>query len=457
MTKTSKDQLKEFQQDYPFLSFEEFDTHENDEFFEARFHFNLSDKITFLPSFKIIKNSYYKNQIQAHDPHIANLIFHVGLIEMMSYWKATCSPKIYIKAFAINDDQAAWLKDLYYKGLGEFFYLNKLDVDPDNFVEFISTGKTVLPKIDFTPDGVGTIVPVGGGKDSVVTVEIVKKSQPNVIPFVLNSSATVNKVVEAGGFSDHFSIKRHLDPQLFDLNAKGFFNGHTPFSALLSFYTLLVAKVSGVGNIALSNESSANEPTVIGTHVNHQYSKSFEYEKNFRDYTRKYIGEGYNYFSFLRPLSELQIGALFSKYTEYHPVFRSCNAGSKQGIWCCNCSKCLFTFTILSPFLKPENLVKIFGENLYEKESLLETFQQLTGNTQEKPFDCVGTIDEVNIAVQWAMKKYYTDGLPFLLKYYSENYQKDKNFTPPNLQIIDPHHFLKSPYLEAFEHEISTL
>jgi hypothetical protein len=185
---------------------------------------------------------------------------------------------------------------------------------------------------------------------------------------------------------------------------------------LLGFYSLLIASLSGRTDIILSNESSANEATVPGTNINHQYSKSIEFEFDFREYTRMYISEDLNYFSLLRPLSELQIGGLFSEMEEFHLSFKSCNVGSRQNVWCCHCPKCLFTFIILSPFIEPEKLVTIFGKNLFEDESLSGILEQLSGQQEVKPFECIGTVDEVNVALDLATEKYPYGKLPVLLE-----------------------------------------
>jgi hypothetical protein len=63
--------------------------------------------------------------------------------------------------------------------------------------------------------------------------------------------------------------------------------------------------------IVLSNEGSANEPTVIGTNINHQYSKTYEFECDFYQYTKKYFNIDIKYFSLLRPIKEIQIAYLF--------------------------------------------------------------------------------------------------------------------------------------------------
>ena len=125
----------------------------------------------------------------------------------------------------------------------------------------------------------------------------------------------------------------------------------------------------------------------------------------------------------LRPLSEIQIAMLFSKLEEYHKVFKSCNVGSKTEPWrwCCNCPKCLFVYTILSPFLYKEKLIDIFGEDLFEKEELLNTFIELCGYGEIKPFECVGTYAEVKFAITKTIEN-LNEELPFLLKYYKDNF-----------------------------------
>ena len=69
-------------------------------------------------------------------------------------------------------------------------------------------------------------------------------------------------------------------------------------------------------------------------------------------------------------------------------------------------------------------LVNIFGEDLFEKESLLETFIELTGNGKTKPFDCVGTYEEVNFAISKTIENLEKSNadLPILLKYYKNNF-----------------------------------
>ena len=275
----------------------------------------------------------------------------------------------------------------------------------------------------------GYIVPIGGGKDSVVTLETLNINKKNDYCLIINPKQVTLKCAQIAGFEDNniIEVYRSIDKNLIELNNRGFINGHTPFSAMLAFLSYLIAYLLSKKYVALSNENSANESNIIGKKINHQYSKSFEFECDFEYYANKYLKAPVKYFSFLRPLNELQIAKLFSKYEKYHSTFKSCNVGSKdkEWKWCCNCAKCLFAFIILSPYLYKEKLVNIFETDMFEKVELLETFRKLTGNEDEKPFDCVGTFEEVNFAISKTIENIERDGkkLPYLLKYYKDNYK----------------------------------
>ena len=358
------------------------------------------------------------------------LVFNIGLVELVSYWKCACPPRVEVRCGTLDEDQVDFWKKLYWHGLGEFFYVNGIDATQDDFFSFVnenddSTGSSQVHNSQLKQSSnqaikqstLNYLVPIGGGKDSVVTLELLKNAgMGKVIPLIMNPRGATIGCIEAAGFTmdDVLVIRRTIDPHLLELNAAGFLNGHTPFSAMLAFYTLLAAQLSGIPNIALSNENSANESTVVGTSVNHQYSKSLEFETDFRNYVQSLSTldsrlSTLNYFSFLRPLSELQIAMLFSRFEKYHPVFRSCNVGSKQDIWCGHCAKCLFAYIILSPFLSPEQLTAIFGRNLLDDTSLRLEFDQLRGVAATKPFECVGTVDEVNAALAMALQRWYTN------------------------------------------------
>lgn len=412
------------------------------------FCFRLTEKRCFRPT-AFIPARPFLNMDQPKEV-MDRLVFNIGMVELVSYWKTVCPPVVRIECGALDERQQAFWKKLYWNGLGEFYYTNGIKETEEGFLRFevaesASPAPLLTPSIQHSPLTT-TLVPVGGGKDSVVTLEALKEL--GIRPLIMNPRGATLECAKKAGFErdEVLEIRRSLDPLMLELNAKGCLNGHTPFSAMLAFYTLLAAQLSGVPNIALSNEDSANESTVSGSYVNHQYSKSLEFENDFRAYVKDYCGDGYNYFSFLRPISELQIAMLFAKEEKYFDVFKSCNVGSKQDIWCGHCAKCLFAYIILSPFIAPERLDAIFGKNMLDEVALRLEFEQLTGHTESKPFECVGTVSEVNSALSMAISKWYGDRkLPALLK----SYQPEAPVTL--MDRISDQHNLTDRYLEILK------
>ena len=416
----------DLRKEYPVFTFESYAINLVDNELVIRFTFNLNNDYQFFPETRIpilenISDCFFSKGGKVDDLKL--FAFNIGMIELVSYWKAACSPTVIIKPHTLTNEQIRWWKNIYFNGLGEFYYLNGIDnPDPDNFMQIIAEG-TPLSTPDFELDDTKVLVPIGGGKDSVVTLELLRQHNINCLPLIMNPRGATISCIEAAGYmpTEIFTIKRSIHPQLLELNTLGFLNGHTPFSAMLGFNTILASVLSGRRHIALSNESSANEATVEGSTINHQYSKSFEFEQDFRAYVQQNISPKPNYFSFLRPLSELQIAALFSRFTAYHEVFRSCNVGSKTDTWCGNCPKCLFTFTILSPYIGEERLTQIFGKDLFFDSSLIPYLRQLTGMDSVKPFECVGTVDEVNASLQQTIAISPADNLSSLLQYYHQS------------------------------------
>ena len=449
----------QLRKEYPFMEYVGYEANIDSSGLHVKYEFNMAGKYTFYPGFSIPRKKFYQS-FPTHEsiqsPLFQNLIFHIGLIELISYWKTACSPEVIIKGQHLDEAQVAWWKNVYYQGLGEFLYTNAIQTSLTEFMHISASGETIQPQPISLDEAV--IVPIGGGKDSVVTLELLNKSE-QIRPFIMNPRGATLECVRVAGFGkDGFiEVNRRLDPLLLELNAQGFLNGHTPFSALLAYYSLLVSAISGHRHIALSNESSANEPTVAGTDVNHQYSKSFAFESDFRDYVKQYISSDFNYFSFLRPLNELRIAQLFAEQVKYYPVFKSCNVGSKTDIWCCNCPKCLFAFTILSPFIPMIELIHIFGKNLYELPQMLSYLKELTGIDEVKPFECVGTIDEVNAALQMYIARHKLEKQPLLIDYYSNttNFsQGEPRLAEKILKEFNNDHFLEPKFLEIIKQKL---
>lgn len=412
------DKFNEFREKYENFIYDGFNVEELSDSYKIIYNFKIEGLTCFNPSIEISKK--YLKTIGNIEEYF---LFHIGLVELISYWKCCCCKNVIINGY-LDENQIQFFKKLYYYGLGEFFYVNNINVDYETFMNIKINGKkSSIPNIEF--NGNGCLIPIGGGKDSCVSLELLKNYENNY--FILNPKQVMYDCIEANnGIDKVITVKRTIDKKLLELNDLGYLNGHTPFSAYLAFMTYFVAYLTGKKYITLSNEGSANEATVLGTKINHQYSKTYEFENDFNEYTKKYFNIDITYFSFLRPLSELQIAMLFANYKKYHKAFKSCNVGSKKvpWVWCCDCAKCLFVYIILSPYLYKNELISIFGEDLYEKESLLNTFIELTGNAKTKPFECVGTTKEVRFCVSYLINKLKKDNikLPFLLDYYDKNY-----------------------------------
>lgn len=390
---------------------------------------------------------------------ISQLVFSLGLVEMLSYWKAFCSPMIQVEASSLTAEQIEWWHKLLINGMGEYFYVNQIDFTDKDFVKIVAADQNShssnianLPSDHSAPDHVDTrqpktidsnqpstfLVPIGGGKDSIVTLELLKQFSPLTL-LLVNPTQAARDIASQSDLTT-ITVSRQIDPYLLTLNNQVYLNGHVPFSASLAFISVLVAYLHQIDNVALSNEASANEAslTYLDRPINHQYSKSFEFEKDFRDYLNDLPNTTNNtqlsaqemlkrvqhdealptYFSLLRPLNELQIGRLFAKLGQpYFSIFRSCNKGSKTNIWCGDCPKCLFAYLMLAPWLSESTMVSIFGQNLLEKEKLLPTLNALIGTTDHKPLECVGLREESLVACHLLIKRYQESNtqLPALL------------------------------------------
>lgn len=420
-------EFDKFRSEYKEFYYNSFSLTEDGDAIFLEYDFKIPGLTSFNPKIKILKKNMNFKSIDT--VYAKNMAFNIGMIELISYWKCCCSPKIIVKCGFLDNNQINFWKKIYFYGLGELFFTNNIKTDIESFVniEYLKNDNEFNYKV-IEDESDGYIVPIGGGKDSVVTLETLKINKNRDFALIINPKPVTRKCAEIAGLADNniIEVYRSIDKRLIDLNSKGFINGHTPFSAMLAFVSYFVAYLLSKKYIALSNENSANESNVVGEKINHQYSKSFEFECDFENYASNYLKAPVKYFSFLRPLNELQIAKIFSKHEKYHLTFKSCNVGSKEKdwIWCCNCAKCLFAYIILSPFLYKTKLVNIFGEDLFEKESLLETFIELTGNGKTKPFDCVGTYEEVNFAISKTIENLEKSNadLPILLKYYKNNF-----------------------------------
>jgi len=348
-----------------------------------------------------------------------NILLSLGV----SYYKIYCPKELIITNFTLTEEQANFWNTVYTKGLGEFFYKNKIDFR--GLISFPFSSDAAWKSVSF-PRKDRSLVGIGGGKDSIVTAELLKKHNKPFTNFVINTHPIREEVIKlVGGTS--ITVKRIFDPQLFQLSDReDSYNGHVPVSSHYAFIGLLCAALYDYRYIIVSNEHSSNYGSVTyhDMEINHQWSKSFEFEAMFQNYVHIFITPDVTYFSLLRQFTEIGIVKEFVKYPQYFSHFSSCNRNFKitgeksERKWCGECAKCAFAFVMLAAFLPPEKVISIFGQSLFEKKSLLQTYKELLGTVAIKPFDCVGTPDEVKGAFYLAMEKGYKDDP--VMKYYKE-------------------------------------
>jgi len=316
------------------------------------------------------------------------------LIAGVSYYKAGVPDDIRIDAYAIDAGTAALLQEIYVNGLGEFAYRNGLNLH--GRIRFPATGDDVpaAPALGLREHA---LVAIGGGKDSLVSIESLRSAGIAQTVTWIGGSQLIKACAERTGLPT-LNIGRQLAPELFDYNRQGALNGHIPVTAINSAILVFAAVLLGVDQVVFSNERSASYGSLIeGTgEVNHQWSKGWAFERDFGDHVQRLVADDLHYYSLLRPLSELAVARQFAKNDHYDAYFSSCNRnfhllGERPASrWCGVCPKCHFVFLALAPFMPKPRLVGIFGRNLLDDPEQIGGYDALLEFQDHKPFECVG-------------------------------------------------------------------
>ena len=339
------------------------------------------------------------------------------LVAGISYYKAGLAVRIDTGKYSIDPVMAKFLNELYINGLAEFAYINGLDLS--GLIDFQVNaeeppsvpGPEPASPADAYPVDLPerALVAMGGGKDSLVCLEMLRQAEIEVQPACVGGSGLIGETVKACGLP-LIRIGRRLSKGLAELNALGAWNGHVPVTAINSSILVCAALLYGYRYVVFANESSASEATLTdgrGREINHQYSKSLAFEKAFAAVVRQRVTPGVDYFSLLRPFGEIAIAGRFAKLTGLHEVFSSCNRNFHldgpqiDRRWCLQCPKCRFAALALAPFLSPRQMTAIQGADLLDDESQLPGFKALCGLEEHKPFECVGSIAESRAAMKF--------------------------------------------------------
>lgn len=368
------------------------------------------------------------------------------LIAGVSYYKAAVPPQVVIEGDPIDADTAALLENVYRHGLGEFAYRNGLDLhgrirfpcsqspplprergrgqgEGGPWQSIIASGP-LTPSVasrDFerspTSGGEGAgapalglashaLVAIGGGKDSLVSIEALRRAGVAQTVSWIGSSQLIAACAARTGLPT-LNIGRAIAPELFELNRQGAYNGHIPVTAINSAILVVAALLRGVDQVVFSNERSASYGSMIpGTgEVNHQWSKGWAFESLFGAHVQRHVAADLQYYSLLRPFSELAVARQFARTDHYDAHFSSCNRnfhilGERPvNRWCGVCPKCHFVFLALAPFMPKPRLLNIFGRNLLDDVAQTAGFDALLEYQDHKPFECVGEGREARAAM----------------------------------------------------------
>lgn len=386
----------------------------------------------------------------------ARLVF---LLAGISYYKTGAPPVIELGAHDLTEFEQDFLRTYFVEGLGEFAYQNELDLTGVEIDATTAEREAVEVASTDRP-----LVPFGGGIDSIVVVEATRKRHPDTALFVASRAGSHFDAIEKAAAVTGLPIQRadrELDPQVLRSAELGLLNGHVPVTGILSALAVTAALLDGRDAVVMSNEWSASSATLEhggpgGRSINHQWSKSLEFEAAFRDVLAQSL-PGFSYFSALRPYSELWVAHRFAALTDYHPVFRSCNRAfhldpsRRLDHWCGECDKCCFIDLILSPFMDRAALALVFdGNEPLDRPDLEPRFSSLLGDTAlAKPFECVGDAGECRAAVLLAAARIDRADNPLLHRLAAQVHH-DGREVPEVTALLRPlgPHFIDSAHAE---------
>lgn len=320
----------------------------------------------------------------------------------VSYYKVAPAPTITVRAVAPSDGWHGYVTNLYDKGMREFRHQNGLSLE---HVPTVVLGARPPTAAGRAGAPAGALVPMGGGRDSLLVALALRPMTPVLM------TVGGNPVVDVQAASLGLPLRhvgRRLDPLLFDLNRRGALNGHVPVTAINSCLAVALAVLVGAADVVMSNERSASEPTRIvgGTAVNHQYSKSAEFEVVLRAMITL-LDLPVRYFSVLRDLGEDDVSRLIGRHWDELPPFVSCNRArtaanaSSFPTWCGTCAKCYFVFLALAPHVPRATLAAAFGRDLLSTDADVEAVEHLLLQP-DRDFECIGTPYETRTALHAA-------------------------------------------------------
>lgn len=268
-----------------------------------------------------------------------------------------------------------------------------------------------------TVDPGAALVFCGGGKDSLVALDLLERSGVPYSCFVYSSSiygraaeqhrlvgdllrkATPQRVHRQWIYDD-FADTPILD--VWDATpVRSLTAAETPSSL---FASLPVVLRHGYQNVVLAHERSANTGNVVwdvtGEDVNHQWGKSLAAEMLLDAYVRDHLVADFSYFSILQPVHDPVIFSMLRRRLDAVPFTHSCNVRKP---WCRRCPKCAYVWVNYKAWLPWSTVDPLFdGENLLDAAENQIHFEQMLGLHDHTPFECIGQVAETRVAFAMA-------------------------------------------------------
>lgn len=384
---------------------------------EAKFHYAFDDQEHFSEAinFSPLKNTSDFPLTNQDTAAIHQLLSHLHIALGVSYYKLYPTTEIIVETIPLSDAMKDFWHNFYIKGLGEFFYRNQ--INPTGLAQFLCTENSqekTSSALEYSAEKV--LILFGWGKDSLVSVELTKQKNLSFDLFSFGKEYPLHQLSQAPTWAKRLIIQRTLDlPQIQKLLAEGYYNGHLPITGIICFVTAVVSYLYGYKSVITSLEKSADfwNTDYHGLNINHQRSKSSEFEESFKNYAQTYLLKNFECKSLIRNRYEIKVVQEFSKYPQYFHNFSSCNRNfhittctklTWDQLRCWECPKCAFVYTMLRAFIEQSEVNDIFWADLFEKADLIPLFKELLWIEGIKPFECVGTNEEMTLAI-WIISK----------------------------------------------------
>lgn len=295
------------------------------------------------------------------------------------------------------------------------------DVTDASSPELVSRARDAVPEpLAMPPGPVESLAFCGGGKDSLLTLKLLAEIG---VPFDAFSyscsiygpaepqhrlsdrllSMTAARSRRRLWIYDDFmdSPVAELHPEL---GTRYLLAAETP-SSVMSALPLVLAR--GYRHLIVGHERSADFDNLVwkktGEAVNHQWGKSLTAERLLGRYLQEELIAEVSYFSLLKPIYDVLIYNLLTRYQDGLPLAHSCNV---EKPWCRRCAKCAYVWLNYMAYLPTELIDGIFdGDNLFDREENQLSYRQMLGLTEHTPFECLGTVDESRLAFELCRRK----------------------------------------------------